>query len=276
MPKTAEYTTMIVNADDFGETEAITQGIFDCIQAGVVTSTTIMANMPGTNLAIRLAKVAKASFGVHLNICEGYPLTSCPSLVMRDGKFYPKQKQALRILSGRVDRKELQEELTAQVGFIRTAGIAVSHFDSHKQLHHLPVFSDAVIELAKRTGLERIRCANEPRKLIRSTLSRGHIAGLLRRKMANRLRVKIEAANLRCPDAAFDIQSLMKLNSKALRTLAATSNVIELFCHPGNAQADLEKPGSCKRFLEQQFLMSPRFRTLLHEANIQLVNYWAL
>jgi len=168
---------MIVNADDFGETEAITQGIFDCIQAGVVTSTTIMANMPGTNLAIRLAKVAKASFGVHLNICEGYPLTSCPSLVMRDGKFYPKQKQALRILSGRVDRKELQEELTAQVGFIRTAGIAVSHFDSHKQLHHLPVFSDAVIELAKRTGLERIRCANEPCRSIKGFLKFNHLGG---------------------------------------------------------------------------------------------------
>lgn len=49
-------TKLIINADDFGFTEATNYGIIDCFNKGVLTSTTIMANMPGFNHAIKLAK----------------------------------------------------------------------------------------------------------------------------------------------------------------------------------------------------------------------------
>lgn len=38
---------MIVNADDFGFSEAVNHGILKAMQEGIVTSTSIMANMPG-------------------------------------------------------------------------------------------------------------------------------------------------------------------------------------------------------------------------------------
>ena len=42
------HLPVIVHADDFGETVAITDGICLAIEAGVVTSTSVMVNMPGT------------------------------------------------------------------------------------------------------------------------------------------------------------------------------------------------------------------------------------
>src|SRR5882762_1461648 len=80
---------VIVHADDFGETIEITNGIRAGIEAGVVTSTSIMANMPGTAYALRLAPVLadRASFGVHLNFCEGAPLTAGGTLVGKNGQF---------------------------------------------------------------------------------------------------------------------------------------------------------------------------------------------
>ena len=51
---------MIIHADDFGETVEITEGICQGITAGVVTSTSIMANMPGTAEALRRRAAARA------------------------------------------------------------------------------------------------------------------------------------------------------------------------------------------------------------------------
>src|SRR6267154_2464346 len=69
---------LIVHADDFGETVDISDAIRLCIEAGIVTSTSIMANMPATPYAITFARTLadRASFGVHLNFCEGRPMTA--------------------------------------------------------------------------------------------------------------------------------------------------------------------------------------------------------
>jgi predicted glycoside hydrolase/deacetylase ChbG (UPF0249 family) len=81
-------STLIVHADDFGETVEITRGICASIEAGAVTSTTIMATMPGTEDALpRVPALAdRASFGVHLNLCEGRPLTRGPDAGERAGR----------------------------------------------------------------------------------------------------------------------------------------------------------------------------------------------
>ena len=52
---------VIVHADDFGETVEITRGICAAIDGGAVTSTSIMANMPGT--ADALTHVAALTAG---------------------------------------------------------------------------------------------------------------------------------------------------------------------------------------------------------------------
>ncbi len=51
---------------------------------------------------------------------------------------------------------------------------------------------------------------------------------------------------------------------------------VELFCHPGTAQADIEKPGSCERHAELQYLLGDRFRELIRLHTLRLVTYWEL
>lgn len=46
---------IIVNADDFGCSKVINQAIMTCLDRGLISSTTIMANMPGFHEACELA-----------------------------------------------------------------------------------------------------------------------------------------------------------------------------------------------------------------------------
>ena len=158
-PLASDLTNLIVHADDFGETEQITLGICEGIQAGMVTSTSIMANMPATDFALTRAKSIGdgASFGVHLNFCEGQPLTSASSLMDGNGNFCSKRQLFLRSITGRLKSGEVEREVQAQVQRILAGGVRVSHLDGHKHLHQLPVVCSAVAKVARSNNIERIR-----------------------------------------------------------------------------------------------------------------------
>ena len=49
-------TKLIVNADDFGLSEAVNYGIISAYKNGIVRSTTIMAGMPAFDHAVELLK----------------------------------------------------------------------------------------------------------------------------------------------------------------------------------------------------------------------------
>ncbi len=66
---------LIINADDFGLCESVNKGIVEAHTKGVLTSTTIMANMPAAEQAVELAKnLPTLGVGVHLNLTNGKPL----------------------------------------------------------------------------------------------------------------------------------------------------------------------------------------------------------
>ena len=52
-------TKLIVNADDFGLSEAVNYGIISAYKNGIVRSTTIMAGMPAFDHAVELLKKNK-------------------------------------------------------------------------------------------------------------------------------------------------------------------------------------------------------------------------
>lgn len=265
---------LIVHADDFGETDEITEGICQAIEAGAVTSTSIMANMPGTEAALpRVAALSeRASFGVHLNFCEGRPLTAGPSLVDENGQLHAKRALFLRALRGQLAPTELEAEITAQIARIHEAGVRISHVDGHKHLHQLPIVRSAVARVLPRFGIERVRvtrlkhlgAARKPATLVREALA----------WQADRT---FRRARLRSPARVVDLQAIMRpANGGSGSSLARSvaEGPIEVFCHPGTQRADLEKPGSCVRFEELTFLLSPRFQALLNANRARMVSYW--
>ena len=73
---------VIINADDFGYSSAVNLGIITSHKKGILTSTTLMANMSGCDEAIMLAKEnPNLGVGCHLVLTCGKPLTKGASLI---------------------------------------------------------------------------------------------------------------------------------------------------------------------------------------------------
>jgi predicted glycoside hydrolase/deacetylase ChbG (UPF0249 family) len=134
---------LIVNADDFGISEAVNRGIVEAHERGIVTSTSIMATGAKFEHAVELARLRPSlAVGVHLVLTEHRPLigaSAAASLVRSDGSFEPHLRQLLkRRLRGRVSIAEVRRELDEQIRRVRAAGIAISHLDGHQHVHVLP------------------------------------------------------------------------------------------------------------------------------------------
>ena len=267
------HLPVIVHADDFGETDDITEGICLAIEAGVVTSTSVMANMPGTAAALRCAPQLgrQASFGVHLNLCEGRPLTRGATLTDAGGRFLRKRTLATRALAGKLSLRELEAEVAAQISLLSDAGIRISHLDGHKHLHQLPIVCAAVANVLPRFGIERVRIT----RLGGWLRARG--AMTLAREIAARHAARVFAhAGLRSPARTIDLRDLIgghALDAAAGRA-AADREPVEVCAHPGTAAADAGKPGSHRRGDELEYLLSPAFRAVLAAGGAALVSYW--
>lgn len=267
------HLPVIVHADDFGETVEITEGICLAIEAGVVTSTSVMVNMPGTREALRRAPhlARQASFGIHLNLCEGRPLTGAATLTDESGRFLRKRALAARALTGKLSLAQLEAEVAAQIGVLRDAGVRVSHLDGHKHLHQLPIVCAAVANVLPRFGIERVRIT----RLASWRRVRG--ASTLAREIAARHAARVFArARLRSPVCTVDLRDIVAGDRLAPRGAARWDEPVpvEICCHPGTAAADAGKPGSHRRSDELEYLLSPQFRVVLAASGAALVSYW--
>ena len=80
---------LIVNADDFGISKAVTLGILEAHKNGIVKSTTLMCNMEDAEYAANLSKnYNDLGVGIHFVLTVGKPLSKdVQSLVDENGNF---------------------------------------------------------------------------------------------------------------------------------------------------------------------------------------------
>lgn len=158
---------LIVNADDFGLTAGVSRGILEAHRRGIVTSTTLMANLPVDGALLAELKVSRLGVGLHLNLTLGQPISPAeeiPSLLDADGKFF---RDPLR-QAAEAKAEEIELELRAQLAtFIRLRGQKPTHLDSHHHVgRHLPI-REVVIALAEELGVP-LRCQDaETRRDVR-------------------------------------------------------------------------------------------------------------
>lgn len=269
---------VIVNADDFGETPEITRGVVECLDAGVLTSTTILANMPATAEALRLAaeRGRRMSFGVHLNLCEGSPLTSASTLVGASGRFRSKRAQALRAFARRLDPAEVERELRAQIARVAEAGVAISHLDGHKHLHQLPGVAAIVAKLARELGIERVRCTLEQGSGIPGAPLAEVVSRRVRITLARGLAPLALDCGLRFPERTLDLARLLAAGSAEaeLALLQRPGRSLEVFCHPGRG-TDADEPPS-RRERERRYLLSGALSARVRAAGGRLGTFWDL
>jgi hypothetical protein len=72
---------LVVNADDWGGSEATTDAILRTFEAGRVTSTTGLVYMPDSDRAAEIARRAKLPVGLHLNLTQPFSDPATPATV---------------------------------------------------------------------------------------------------------------------------------------------------------------------------------------------------
>ena len=291
---------LIVNADDFGLTPGVDRGIARAVAAGAVTSVSVLGNLADPAAVTALAAAHPGvSLGAHLNLTTGRPLCPAyevPSLVSSRGELLPLAELTRRALAGRVRRHEAARELGAQVERLAAHGVRVDHLDSHEHVHLLPGITAAVIDVARRSGVARLRC-HRPRLFSAGTRRTRRLVGyylahprrIVSHAVKRALAARFRRAGLAGPDGVVSPALLLPpATGGPLREWEAVLRLLppgtwELVVHP----ADLDVPRDAsdtarlgelvvRRGAELADLESPAFAALLAMHRVTLVSFAAV
>lgn len=140
---------LVVNADDFGITEAVSDAIVQVYKNGSLSSTTMLVNMPGTFYASRLAlQHPGLGVGLHFNITEGKSLAGPSSITDEKGFFLHRYTLLKKMLLGRVEKSDIANELNVQYMKFCELGLSPTHIDSHQHVHMFPIVFKFVADFA--------------------------------------------------------------------------------------------------------------------------------
>lgn len=148
---------LLVQADDYGMTPAVAQGIIHGIKNGLIRNTGMFANMPWAEECVEWVKpyFNVISFGIDLNISTGRPLSNpkdIPTLTDDGGSFYSSRKS--RSLDSEENgfehaaKEELYREFDAQLKqFVKLVGRKPDYIHGHA--YNTPGIEAVQRELAK-------------------------------------------------------------------------------------------------------------------------------
>ena len=247
---------LIVNADDFNLTEGVTRGIIHGHRNGIITSTTVMVNLPGLERSRDLAREASGlGLGLHVNLTLGAPVLpagAVPSLVDRTGRFVRDRT--------RVGESGTDQDIRAEVGaqarrFEEVFGHRPTHLDTHYHMHRLPRIFEAILDAARGLGVPV-------------------------RALTLEMAAEIRGRGLSAPDRTVgDVGPTAYWTTESLRACLSLieDGVTELMCHPGYADAALSVSSyTTQREGELRALCDLEVRAAIAAAGIELINYRGL
>jgi len=276
---------LIVNADDFGLTAGVNRAIVEGHQRGVITSTTVMVNMPGFAEAVRLAREnPQLGIGLHFNITQGRPVADAAkvrSLLNAQGEFTGTSTTlAGRSILGQLRTEEVIIELRAQLEKALDAGLTLTHADSHKHAHALPQVFAALARTLPEYGVGAVRMMLEKPRFGGTSLkaAKQRAVGLGVARLCRTNRPACRQSKLATTDAFFGVAQTGFWTKRWLMELIGRlpEGVSELMCHPGYADAELsqfETRLHISRGQELQLLTDPEIKEKLAAQGVQLVNF---
>ena len=284
---------LIVNADDLGWTEGVNRGIVEAFHHGIVTSASLLANGAAFAGGVDSARSAPGlGVGVHLNLTDGPPVAdpeAIKSLLNSAGQFAGSPESLLLRRARRgLLLTEVEREWDAQIHKIRKAGISPTHLDGHKHVHMLPGLFEVALKLAKRHQIGAIRVSLEASGL-RAALSSGSKknSGTILKQgvqarglklLARDAREQAERAGISTADYFCGIAQTGELTREGVMQFMKSlpDGTTELICHPGYADAALQKTPTRlqhSRQIELQILTDTRIRNLVASLGIRLIDY---
>jgi len=259
---------LIVNADDFGFTHDVNEGIIDAHRNGILTATTLMANGDAFENAVTLARENPSlDVGCHLVLVQGR------SVADRDRELPTSVTELARALFQR--KLPVYEELLAQVRRIVRAGIRPTHLDTHKHTHLLPPVLDAVARLAHEFRIPWVRRPfdfgiDRAARITKSAVAVG--MRVTRPRFARALK------EIRTTDhfAGFQITGTLREANLIATLERLPEGLTEFMCHPGKLGPELRAARTRlkeSRELELAALKSLAVRDVISRRGIELVNY---
>ncbi|MGF1719569.1 chitin disaccharide deacetylase [Vibrio kyushuensis] len=257
---------VIFNADDFGLTQGVNNGIVQSHKEGVVLSTTLMVGSCKEEHAVMLSKgLPNLKVGLHLRFTTGSPLTlhSClqakpaeennktnsGKVHGRNGQF-PNQTEFWEKRD--YDPLAVYEEVVAQVEHFLNLGIKLSHIDSHHHAHTHPQIGPVVEKVAKQYQVPLRGLGVD---------ANGDLA----------LRYLFT-------DEFYDKNVDLELLVSHLVSLKSGYDIVEVMCHPAYVDAHLESLSSycTQRVAELNVLTDPRLKQRLDLHGIEVTDYSVL
>ncbi len=269
---------LIVNADDYGRTPSVSRGICDAHLNGLVTTTTVMINLPGALEDVRrgIECAPTLAYGVHLNLTCGKPLTPpdrVPTLIDANGWFHEKD-----LIFGdpeMLDLDEVRIECQAQIERFLQSEAELDHLDSH---HHFGIASTEIWFLITELAVEydcgvRTPFPNDVRE---EELLELYPAGMID---FSRTKAKEQLETFAIPHPDYFYASFFG-NNAVLDHLIELLNhlpkgVSEIMCHPGYSDESLEQTSGYNRIREQELaaLTDQSALAAIDSSNIELHTY---
>src|SRR5258707_8506579 len=283
---------LIVNADDLGWTAGVNRGIAEAHRNGIVTSTSLLANGCAFDDGVRTSsELPRLGVGVHLNLSDGKPVApkkEVHSLLNKAGEFSGGPENLLfRLTAKNLDVNDVEREWDAQIKKVRAAGIRPTHLDGHKHVQMLPGLFGIALRLAKKHGIAAVRVSHEASTL-RAALTGGEESSSVILKQGVQARgLKLlardahemaERAGIASTDYFCGLAQTGVLSKKGVLQLLASlpDGTTELMCHPGYADAELQKSATRlqkSRQTELEILTDQEIRKKIAALGIRLINY---
>lgn len=146
--------SLCINADDYGFSPYISEGIIDMMKQGLVSSTSVMVQNVESKQMDLLAQQPNISVGLHFNFASNknnfVPFLNNPFTIAK--QFYL-GKLKLAIVERELDSqyKELKKLYSG----------TITHLDTHQHIHIIPAFAGLLNDFAKQNNIQYVRLGKE-------------------------------------------------------------------------------------------------------------------
>ncbi|OGN94892.1 MAG: hypothetical protein A2Z71_06260 [Chloroflexi bacterium RBG_13_50_21] len=245
---------LIVNADDFGFSQEINEGVCEAHVSGVVTDASLLVRSPYALKAIQMASRISLPVGLHIDFVTPYSSSTTqelwPNGHLTQELYNREFNHQVTSLFSTEELLNLQQELRNQIeDFIALAGHAPSHLDYHFGLHFLPDVMFIYLMVANQYQL--------PVRWGEQYAGRNPLI-LAPARLCDRFR-GVENGSIET------FTDLLK---------EPWEGVLEVLCHPGYFSPNgLFDSYNQEREFELKILTDPRLKAEIEHMGIQLVNY---
>ncbi len=255
---------LVVNADDFGFTRDVNQGIVEAHRRGILTAATLMATGAAFDHAVALAKANPTlDIGCHLVLVGEPP--------------FPESLAALAQAVA-LKRVRVYDQLSSQVRRILDAGLRPTHLDTHKHTHLLPPVLEAVARISEEFGIGWVRRPFDLPMQTGGVAWKTRAASRAFSVVRGRFERVLRGHACRFTDhfAGFKLTGRFDEASLAALIRALPEGSTEFMCHPGLCTSELRAARTRlkeSRERELRALTSAEVKAAVQESGVKLASF---